>query len=88
MPDAIRAQMESIADRALRNGDPRSPEYRLGLVDCLCRRAIDMTIQRHQRMGAAQADAYWAGYERGWTVWDSIKAVRVEDDTLADWNMR
>jgi hypothetical protein len=86
MPDVIRAQMERIADWELRIGDPRSREYRLGIVDCLCRRTADASVPRRYQMGTAQDDAYWAGHERGWKVWNTIKAVRVDDDTLADWN--
>jgi hypothetical protein len=81
-----RHQMERIADEILRHGDPRSPEYRLGMVDCLCRRTAGVeTLQRFQ-IGTAQADAYWSGYDRGWSVWNRIKAVDVESDVLADWN--
>jgi hypothetical protein len=81
-----RHQMERIADEALRYGDPRSPEYRLGVIDCLCRRTIGHAAPLPFRMGTCQADAYWAGYDRGWAVWNKIKAVQVESDVLADSN--
>lgn len=83
-----RFQMERIADDVLRHGDPRSPEYRLGMIDCLCWRTVGVETPHRFRMGTAQADAYWSGFDRGRGVWEKIKAVQVEDDILADWNIR
>lgn len=83
-----RHQMERIADEVLRHGDPRSPEYRLGIADCLCRRTIGTLTPLRFQMGTAQADAYWSGFDRGRVVWEEIKTIRVEDDILADWNIR
>jgi hypothetical protein len=86
MYDTIREQMERIADWALRIGDPRSQEYHLGIVDCLCRRTAGASISRRYQMATAQDDAYWAGCERGWEIWKKLEKVRVENDILADWN--
>lgn len=83
-----RLQMERIADEVLQYGDPRSSEYRLGVIDCLCRRTIGALPPHRFHMGTAQADAYWSGFDRGRIIWEKIKSVTVEDDILADWNIR
>lgn len=72
--------MEAILTEAMRYGDPRSGEYKLGALDLLCRRAFGIEFPKRFKMGSVQADAYWSGVERGWMVWHKLERVRVEEE--------
>jgi hypothetical protein len=75
-----REQMARIVDEAMQHGDPRSNVYRLGAIDCLCRRTAGTEFPKRFKMGTVQADAYWAGVERGWMIWRKLEHVGVEED--------
>lgn len=60
---------ETITDAALRYGDPRSTEYRAGLLDVLNFKMRGVPIHCPHRAGTAQFDAYFAGNARGFDVY-------------------
>ncbi|MDY0011312.1 MAG: hypothetical protein RBS40_00290 [Rhodocyclaceae bacterium] len=60
---------EQIVDAALARGDRRSPEYRLGMLDVLKYRMHGARIQVPFQLGTSQADAYFAGNDRGHALW-------------------
>jgi len=58
-------------DKDLAIGDPRSTEYRNGMLDAYAHRELRIPIPRPLRykLGTSQADAYFAGNERGHALW-------------------
>jgi hypothetical protein len=58
-----------MVDDELRIGDPRSPEYRLGMIDLLQRRYNGLPFTGRYRPGTVQFDAYSSGVERGWALY-------------------
>ena len=60
---------ETIADAALRHGDKRSAEYRLGLIGVLKFKMRGEPVRCPYPEGTAQFDAYYAGTDRGHMVW-------------------
>jgi hypothetical protein len=64
---------EQIVDAVLAHGDRRSPEYRRGMLDVLTYRMQGVRIQVPFELGTSQADAYFAGNERGHAVWRDLK---------------
>lgn len=63
---------EYLADHVLAHGDKRSREYRTGLVDVLKFKLHGVSIQCPYRAGTAQFDAYFAGNDRGFSVWRKL----------------
>ncbi len=74
-----REQMERIVDHEMQWGDPRSSVYRLGAIDCLCRRTTGVELPKRYKMGTVEADAYWAGFDRGWMIWRRLERVTVDE---------
>jgi hypothetical protein len=67
-------EIEKLVDIELQFGDPRSPEYREGAIDPVFRRETGAELRkRYYAMGTAQADAYWAGVERGRAIWGKTR---------------
>lgn len=54
--------------------DPRSAEYKAGVMAALCFRINGQKIPRPYALGTAQADAFYAGIDEGHRRW------RVEQD--------
>lgn len=67
-----REEIVALVEREMRHGDPRSHEYRLGVVDLICRRVLDTPLPPRYQMGSVQADAYYAGVDRGWSIWRKL----------------
>ena len=67
-----RKEIEALVEKEMRHGDPRSREYRLGAVDLICRRALGTPLPRRYQMGTVEADAYYAGVDRGWLIWKKL----------------
>lgn len=68
-----RKEIEDLVDHEFQFGDPRSQEYREGAIDLICRREIGAELRKPYAMGTAQADAYWAGVDRGWAIWHKMR---------------
>lgn len=68
--DCYRTQVLAPVDAELARGDPRSKEYRIGMLDAyaLHRLRTPFPPQRYA-LGTAAADAYFAGVERGHALW-------------------
>jgi len=67
---------EELVAKAIEHGDPRSPEYQAGMLDVLRFRINGVPIpQRYTRatIATAQADAYFAGNERGHRLWRQLQ---------------
>jgi hypothetical protein len=64
--------VEEMVDAELAPGGPRSSEYRLGMVDVLRYRLEGTRIPKRFELGTVQADAYYAGNERGHAYWRSL----------------
>lgn len=64
---------DCIADAALAHGDPRSREYRAGLLDVLKFKLQGDRIECPYRAGTAQFDAYFAGNDRGFAEWRKLQ---------------
>jgi hypothetical protein len=62
-------QCERIVDEILSNGDPRSAEYRQGCMAVFLFRDGGICIPHPFAMGTVEADAYYAGIERGHHEW-------------------
>jgi hypothetical protein len=60
---------EKLVDDELSKGDPRSMEYRQGVIDVIRFRLGGTPIPRRYPAGTAQADAHFAGMERGHALW-------------------
>ena len=71
-------RVEQIVDSALAIGDPRSPEYRRGMLDVIRYRLEGAWIVVPYRLGTAQADAYFAGNDRGHMVARGIQILSDE----------
>lgn len=69
---------EKIVDDALAKGDPRSTEYRLGMLDALRFRMNGTPIPKRYAPGTAASDAYFAGNEHGHALWRTTQAKNVE----------
>lgn len=61
-----------LVNEELRHGDRRSYEYTLGVIDLICRRKLGTPMQQRYEMGSVQADAYYAGVDRGWAIWKKL----------------
>lgn len=65
-PKSIREHVINPVDTELSVGDPRSPEYRRGMLAILAFREQLAPFPAHPYpLGTAQSDAYFAGVERG-----------------------
>lgn len=62
-----RQQSELIVDEYLQSVPryPHSPEYRLGMIDAVCRQLSGVEAPPRFAHGTAQDDAHWAGIEHG-----------------------
>jgi hypothetical protein len=67
---------EQIVEEILKGGDRRSEPYRFGMI------AV-MNFKRERKpmppvpyaVGTAEADAYFAGVDRGWFEWRLMRGV-------------
>ena len=50
--------------------DPRSDEYKAGVIAILSYRITGQKIPRPYAMGTAQADAFYAGTDEGHRLWE------------------
>lgn len=73
-----KGRAEQIVDDVLSHGDRRSPEYRRGMLDVLRFRLEGVRIAVPYRLGTAQADAYFAGNERGHHVFRGMQLLSGE----------
>lgn len=64
---------EYLTDHVLAHGDKRSREYRAGLLDVLKFKLQGARIECPYRAGTAQFDAYFAGNDRGFSVWRKLE---------------
>lgn len=72
-PGITRLQIEGMVDDYLRRERfVCSDAYRLGIVDMLCARAFRTNIFTRFKIGTAQADAYMAGYEHSFALWQEV----------------
>jgi len=60
---------ERMVDGILSGGDPRSAEYREGCLAVFLFREGGACIPHPFAMGTVEADAYYAGVERGHNEW-------------------
>jgi hypothetical protein len=65
--------IEKIVDAALAHGDRRSPEYRRGVLDVIKYRMHGVRIRAPYQLGTSQADAYFAGNDRGHALWRALQ---------------
>jgi len=73
-PEAARMNAaDQIVDGVLAIGTRRSAEYRRGMLDVLRFRLDGTSIQCPYREGTSQFDAYFAGNDRGHTVWHALQ---------------
>mgnify|MGYP006929048060 CR=1 FL=1 len=81
--ECFRAQVIEPVDKELAIGTPRSPEYRNGMLDAVAWRALRVAIPQPLRykVGTAQADAYFAGIERGHCLWNRIHSANSTANT-------
>ena len=72
--ETFRARVIEPVDKRLAIGDPRSPEYRNGMLDAYAFRELRIPIPKpcRYRPGTAQNDAYYAGNERGHALWREL----------------
>lgn len=73
------AVVDRLLEAAFKYGDPRSPQYQLGARAALERRLMGKQFRCPYKMGAAQADAWFAGVDRGNAIW----VRHVEQDSAA-----
>lgn len=73
------SRAEAIVDAALAHGTPRSAAYRQGAIAVLRFKLDGLHVPFPYRTGTAEADAYFAGNDRGWALWH-----RVQEDMRAD----
>ena len=61
---------EQIVDEILAQGDKRSPQYRAGMIAVMNfkNNAQPMPMPPYA-LGTVEADAYFAGVDRGWFEW-------------------
>lgn len=75
LPNALlacfRSRVIDPVDKHLAIGDPRSPEYRNGMLDAYALHELRAPIPRPWRykIGTAQSDAYFSGIEHGHALW-------------------
>lgn len=69
---------ETIVDKALEHGDRRSPEYRQGMLAIVRFRMVGRSTPCPFSLGTSQADAFFAGTDRGHSLWRSMQAESVE----------
>ncbi len=55
--------------------DPRSPEYRAGVMAALRWRCEGIQIRRPYAPGTAAADAWFAGLDEGHAIWRRAQAA-------------
>jgi hypothetical protein len=65
VPDYI----TGLVDEEFRHGDPRSIEYRTGMLDCLRARLHGVPLPRRYQVGTCQFDAWDAGISHGWAIY-------------------
>jgi hypothetical protein len=76
-PQAIRERVIDPVDKELSMGDPRSLEYRHGMIDILMFREHLAPFPSHPyQLGTAQSDAYSAGVERGHALWRRLQGAK------------
>lgn len=68
-----RKEIEELVAREFLRGDPRSPEYRRGTIELICFKETGSGFTKPYAMGTVQADAYWAGVDRGWAIWNRLQ---------------
>lgn len=69
-----REDLAQIVEAYLRRECYRcSPEYQLGMIDLLCLRVFGTGVIGRFEKGTVQFDAYAAGIEHGYTIWEEIK---------------
>jgi len=75
-PQAFRERVIDPVDRELSIGDPRSPEYRQGMLNILAFREQLAAFPSHPYpLGTAQSDAYSAGVERGHALFRRLHPI-------------
>jgi hypothetical protein len=73
LPNLTRQQLEQIVNGYLvRENFSCSPEFRRGIVDFLRARAFREKVGCPFVSGTAQADAYHAGIEQSYVVWQEL----------------
>lgn len=66
-----------IVDCLLSKGAPRSTEYRAGMLSVFRFRRTGRAIPHPYEMGTVEADAYYAGVERGHHEWAKVLEKRL-----------
>jgi hypothetical protein len=81
--EVFRVRVIEPVDKDLAVGSKRSPEYRNGMLDAYAFRESRIQIPspcRYQ-LGTAQADAYFAGIERGHALWRRLHPAKSPANT-------
>ena len=65
--------LEELVDHELSQSTPRSAEYRLGMLDALRFRLNGFRTTDRYEAGTAHFDAYFAGQERGFSLWRKLQ---------------
>ena len=68
-PGVTESDIQRMVDAELRVGEPRSAVYRAGVEDVLRLKCIGRPLPRRYRLGSVEADAYFAGNDRGHILW-------------------
>jgi hypothetical protein len=72
-----------LTDTALKQGTPRSPEYRRGIEDVLRLKFGGHPIRCPFQPGTAQFDAYFSGNDRGHAIYRAEVQRRAELEEAA-----
>lgn len=64
-----RSDVEQIVDERLKSGDPRSRQYREGMLAVLLFKFLGTRIDCPYKSGSVDADAYFHGNDRGHHEW-------------------
>jgi len=73
---SLREHVIDPVDKELSIGDPRSHEYRQGMLDVLAFREQVAPFPSHPyRLGTAQSDAYSAGVDRGHSLFRRLHPI-------------
>jgi hypothetical protein len=64
---------EKIVDNALAHSARRSPEYRRGMLSVIRFRMTGQRTPCPYSLGTSQADAYFAGNDRGHNLWRKMQ---------------
>lgn len=81
--EVFRARVTEPVDQDLAIGDPRSPEYRNGVLNAYAFREMRVPIPHPPRykVGTAQFDAYFSGIERGHALWRRLHPADPSSNT-------